>query len=117
MTKNFYDGRPLEQGGTSIKGKGAAPYVRRLARRLEPGTRILDYGAGKYARNADYLTVQAKVTAGKPFSEEDTPALQELGEITLELERMRLEEPGATEDPNRVDNTSLLEWFDALFGE
>lgn len=52
---DFYTGPALEQGGTSIRGKGPAPYVRRLARELEPGTRILDFGAGKFARNADYL--------------------------------------------------------------
>lgn len=50
-----YTGPSLEQGGTSIRGQGAAPFIRRLAKTLEPGTTILDYGAGKYARNADYL--------------------------------------------------------------
>lgn len=52
---DFYTGPALESGGTSIRGQGAAPYVRRLARQLEPGTRILDYGAGRFARNADFL--------------------------------------------------------------
>jgi len=55
MTAAFYTGPSLEKGKTSIKGKGAAPYVRRLAKTLAPGTTILDYGAGKFARNADHL--------------------------------------------------------------
>ena len=52
---DFYTGPSLEQGGTSIQGQGPAPFVRLMAEDLEPGTRILDYGAGKYARNADFL--------------------------------------------------------------
>jgi len=51
---NFYTGPSLEKGRTSIQGD-AAPFVRLMAQDLEPGTTILDYGAGKYARNADYL--------------------------------------------------------------
>lgn len=57
VRNDFYDGPPLESGGTSIKGKGAAPGIKDLYKMgmfLE-GQKVLDYGAGKYARNADYL--------------------------------------------------------------
>lgn len=66
---DFYTGPALETGGTSIRGQGAAPYVRHLAEQLEPGTTILDYGAGKYARNADYLRERGfEVYAYDPFN-------------------------------------------------
>ena len=66
---DFYDGPSLEEGGTSIRGRGASPYVRRLAEMLAPGTTILDYGAGKYARNADYLRERGfTVYAYDPFN-------------------------------------------------
>lgn len=64
-----YTGPALEQGGTSIRGRGPAPFVRQLAKTLEPGTTILDYGAGKFARNADYLRgLGFKVYAYDPFN-------------------------------------------------
>jgi len=50
----YYDGPPLESGGTSITGR-AVPYIRALIGSLPEGSRILDYGAGKMARNADFL--------------------------------------------------------------
>jgi hypothetical protein len=63
----FYDGPPLEEGGTSITGK-AAPFIRRLGKIVTPGMKILDYGAGRVARNADHLrTLGAKVYAYDPF--------------------------------------------------
>lgn len=49
-----YEGRSLESGGTSIQG-GAAPSLKIIASKFPPGAKILDYGAGKYARNADFL--------------------------------------------------------------
>ena len=54
---DYYKGTPLESGGTSIKGKGAAPGVRDLysSGAFHERDIILDYGAGKYARNADFL--------------------------------------------------------------
>lgn len=52
----YYDGEPLESGGTSIQGN-AAPAIQKLFKKgvFKPGMKVLDYGAGKYARNADYL--------------------------------------------------------------
>lgn len=68
---DFYEGPLLETGGTSIKGKGAAPGVKFLYNRgyLSKGATILDYGAGKYARNADYLREKGyTVYAYDPFN-------------------------------------------------
>lgn len=52
----YYDGPDLESGGTSIQG-GPAPAVRYMIDNgmIKPGMKILDYGAGAYARNADFL--------------------------------------------------------------
>jgi hypothetical protein len=52
----FYAGKPLETGGTSIAG-GAAPPIKFLFAKgyIKPGMKVLDFGAGKYARNADFL--------------------------------------------------------------
>lgn len=52
---DFYRGVPLEKGGTSIAGK-ASPAVRWLyEKHIKDFGEVLDYGAGKYARNADFL--------------------------------------------------------------
>ena len=52
----MYTGDPLEIGGTSIAGN-AAPAVRDLFTKghIKAGMTVLDFGAGKYARNADFL--------------------------------------------------------------
>jgi len=65
-----YSGSPLETGGTSIQGN-AAPAIRDLFKKgvFKPGMKILDYGAGKYARNADFLRDQGlEVFAYDPFN-------------------------------------------------
>jgi len=51
-----YKGDPLETGGTSIQGQ-AAPAVRALFKSgaIKPGMKVVDYGAGKYGRNANFL--------------------------------------------------------------
>lgn len=52
---DFYKGVPLERGGTSIAGK-ESPAVRWLYdKHIKGFGEVLDYGAGKYARNADFL--------------------------------------------------------------
>jgi len=52
---DFYKGVPLEKGGTSIAGK-ESPAVRWLYdKHIKGFGEVLDYGAGKYARNADFL--------------------------------------------------------------
>jgi hypothetical protein len=70
--RRHYLGPPLESGGTSIRGKGdkAAPAVRRLFGKLiQPGMKVLDYGAGKFARNADWLRERdVEVFASDPFN-------------------------------------------------
>jgi len=65
-----YEGPPLEKGKTSIKG-GAAPAIKWLAKQgyFKPGMKILDWGAGKVARNADFLrSLGCKVYAYDPFN-------------------------------------------------
>jgi len=71
--KQYYDGEPLEKGGTSIASKGdirAAPAIRSLYGDLiNDGDTVLDYGAGKYYRNADYLRDKGlEVFAYDPFN-------------------------------------------------
>lgn len=53
----YYTGKPLETGGTSTGfGGSAAPALKALVGKIiKPGMKVLDYGAGKHARNADYL--------------------------------------------------------------
>lgn len=68
----FYQGKPLEKGGTSIAGK-AAPPVRELFKKglIKSGEVVLDYGAGKYGRNASFLRDQGcRVYAYDPFHSE-----------------------------------------------
>lgn len=52
----FYDGSIREIGGTSIAGD-ASPGIKWLFEKgyFKLGDTILDFGAGKYARNSDYL--------------------------------------------------------------
>lgn len=55
LAVKYYAGEPLEAGGTSISS-GATPALRDLVGTLiNPGMTVLDYGAGKHARNADFL--------------------------------------------------------------
>lgn len=70
LIERFYSGKPLEKGGTSIAGK-AAPPVRDLFKKkiVKPEDKVLDYGAGKYSRNADFLRDQGcQVYAYDPFN-------------------------------------------------
>jgi len=54
-----YEGPTIPSESTSIKGKGASPALQSLmGSAIQPGMRVLDYGAGKYARNADFLRNQ-----------------------------------------------------------
>jgi hypothetical protein len=66
-----YSGPDLEVGGTSINA-AAAPALRDdvfKAGLLKKGDVILDYGAGKYARNANFLRDQGfKVFAYDPYN-------------------------------------------------
>jgi hypothetical protein len=67
--RRFYQGKPLEKGGTSIAGK-AAPPVRELFKKglIKTGDTVLDYGAGKYGRNAEFLREKGcRVYAFDPF--------------------------------------------------
>jgi hypothetical protein len=66
-----YTGKSVETGATSIKGQGAAPAIKWLVKKglIRKGMRVLDYGAGKYARNADYLRAMGcKVYAYDPHN-------------------------------------------------
>jgi len=68
--RRVYKGKPLETGGTSIQGK-AAPALRDLYKKgvFKEGDVILDYGAGKYGRNANFLREEGfKVYAYDPFN-------------------------------------------------
>jgi len=74
ISNRVYEGEPIERGGTSIKGQGAAPPARWLwGRYIRPGMKVLDYGAGKYGRNAIHFREKgAHVYAYDPFNGEDT---------------------------------------------
>jgi len=56
VVERVYTGDPLEKGGTSIAGN-ASPAVRDLLTKgiIKSGMTVLDFGAGKYARNANFL--------------------------------------------------------------
>lgn len=51
-----YTGDPLETGGTSIAG-GVVAGVKLMLQNgtIKEGMKVLDYGAGKYGRNAEFL--------------------------------------------------------------
>ena len=66
----IYQGEPLEKGGTSIKA-GASPAVKWLVKKghIRAGDQVLDYGAGKYARNARWLIEKGcRVVAYDPYN-------------------------------------------------
>jgi len=66
-----YKGKSIENGATSIKGQGPSPALKWLVKKghLRKGMRVLDYGAGKFARNADYLrSLGCKVYAYDPYN-------------------------------------------------
>ena len=69
LNERRYGGDPLEAGGTSIAG-GAAPAIKQLANSgVFNDATVLDYGAGKYARNANFLReMGAKVYAYDPYN-------------------------------------------------
>ena len=65
-----YEGSVIEKGGTSIKAK-VSPSVVWLFKKgyVKPGDRVLDYGAGKYARNAKWLIARGcEVYAYDPYN-------------------------------------------------
>lgn len=71
LFENTYKGEPLEKGGTSIAGAhgSPAPAIRDLFNQGHIKGTVVDYGAGKYARNADYLRAQGlEVYAYDPFN-------------------------------------------------
>ncbi len=66
-----YTGKALEKGGTSIAGKEVA-MIRKLFTKGTIKGKVLDYGAGKYGRNANYLREQGlEVYAYDPFNGSD----------------------------------------------
>ena len=68
-TDRFYQGEPLETGGTSITA-GPAPLIKDLfqKKQIKPGDTIFDYGAGKSGRNAKWLREQGcNVFAFDPY--------------------------------------------------
>jgi hypothetical protein len=67
--RTYYTGEPLESGGTSISGK-AAPAIRKLIKQgVFDNKTVLDYGAGKYGRNANFLRENGiEVYAYDPFN-------------------------------------------------
>jgi len=80
-----YKGKSIENGSTSIKGRGASPAVRWLVKKglIRKGMRVLDYGAGKFARNADYLRkLGCKVYAYDPHNYNTTSSGFKLGAVT-----------------------------------
>ncbi len=74
LQERTYKGDPLEKGGTSIQGQ-AAPAVRALLKNetIKPGMKVLDYGAGKYGRNANFLRENGvEVFAFDPYNGTDS---------------------------------------------
>tara|TARA_R110000823_G_scaffold230090_4_gene357006 strand:+ start:921 stop:1553 length:633 start_codon:yes stop_codon:yes gene_type:complete len=71
--RSYYTGAPLETGGTSIQGN-VSPAIAWISNsKLSPGKKVLDYGAGKYGRNAKYLRLMEwEVYAYDPFNGTDT---------------------------------------------
>ena len=69
LNERRYGGEPLETGGTSIAG-GAAPAIKQLAKSgVFNGATVLDYGAGKYARNSNFIReMGGRVYAYDPFN-------------------------------------------------
>lgn len=70
----FYTGKPLEVGGTSTNFSSAAPGLKLLVSRgnIKTTDTVIDYGAGKYGRNARYLREQGiKTYAYDPFNGND----------------------------------------------
>ena len=71
MKNRTYKGKSVENGATSIKGQGPSPAIRWLVKKglIRKGMRVLDYGAGKFARNADFLrSMGCKVYAYDPHN-------------------------------------------------
>jgi len=70
--RKYYDGPPPEKGGTSIRGKRGqpSPAIKWLFKRqIKPGMLVLDFGAGRYARNADWLRKKGvEVYAYDPYN-------------------------------------------------
>ncbi|MDA3856639.1 MAG: hypothetical protein PF569_10375 [Candidatus Woesearchaeota archaeon] len=67
--RGYYMGNPLETGGTSIQGS-VAPAIRFLYEKGYFNNKtVLDYGAGKYGRNAEFLREQGlTVYAYDPYN-------------------------------------------------
>jgi hypothetical protein len=79
-----YRGKSLENGGSSIRG-GVVPAVRKLYEqgKLKKGMTVLDYGAGKYSRNADFLRSKGmKVYAYDPFNYNSTRDGWNMGKVS-----------------------------------
>lgn len=67
----YYTGQPLETGGTSTNFNAPAPAIKDLIKKsiIKPNHTVLDYGAGKYGRNANFLRNQnIKTYAYDPFN-------------------------------------------------
>ena len=68
LEKRVYTGDPLETGGTSIQGL-AAPAIQALTKAGKFQGNVLDYGAGKYGRNAKFIREAGfKVWSYDPFN-------------------------------------------------
>lgn len=65
-----YSGPPLERGGTSIAGNPCPEIVRLVeSGAFGTATRLLDFGAGRYGRNASWLRRQGfEVYAYDPYN-------------------------------------------------
>lgn len=67
----YYAKAPLETGGTSTNFSAPAPAIKQLVSKgvIQPDHKVLDYGAGKYGRNANFLREQGiKTFAYDPFN-------------------------------------------------
>lgn len=68
-----YVGAVVEKGATSMSITTPSPAIRWMVEQghIKPGDKVLDYGAGKTSRNADYLrSLGCKVYAYDPYNGE-----------------------------------------------
>ncbi len=87
-----YVGAVVEKGGTSMSIKTPSPAIRWMVKQghIKPGMRVLDYGAGKTSRNADFLRgLGCKVYAYDPYNGERGADGFALGKVAVRKPRGR----------------------------
>ena len=92
IERRVYTGEPIEKGGTSIPGK-VAPPIEFLwdSGYITEDMYVLDYGAGKYSRNADFLRAQGvECYAYDPFNYNGSEGW-EMGTVSNKIPRAKFD--------------------------